>query len=207
MGRYYTIKAYNNSSDREEDKFEYENKLWFGIVNTGVAGEFGNESTDYYYVSERDDYFSEYDMAELTDEEISNLNDIPSFCSTYYYIDDRKRFMEADLEGNLTFYETNFNFNCLFEAIKELRNSDLKIRIDFNELIEKLKSKTLTFKEAENIEMIMHDIASVHHKKLISSNSVSDMHIEDNAITLGYGLMIASLLFEYDCVTIDENYC
>lgn len=206
MGRHYNIYACNDYCDKDEDKFEYRDKLWFGIVDTGVGGQFGSEPTDYYYISERDEYCSEYETSDLTDEEISNMGDIPSFCRTVYYVD-RESLNKCDLEGDLTLYDTNFNFYCLFEAINNLKEYKVEVNVDLDDLREKLKSKTLTFEEAENIEMEMYDIASTYHKKSTSSNDVKDVHIEDSAVTLGYGLLFASLLFKYDHITIDEDYC
>lgn len=205
MGRYYSIYACNDYCDKEEDKFEHSDKLWFGIVDTGVGGQFGSEPSDYYYISERDEYCSEYETSDLTEEEISNMGDIPSFCRTTYYVD-RESFNKCDLEGDMTLYDTNFNFYCLFEAIDNLKEYKVEVNVDLDDLREKLKSKTLTFEEAENIEMEMYEIASTYHKKSISSNDMRDVYVEDSAVTLGYGLLFASLLFKYDHITIDEDY-
>lgn len=206
MGRYYSIYACNDYCDKEEDKFEHNDKLWFGIVDTGIGGQFGSEPTDYYYVSEREEYYSEYETGDLTDEEISNLDDIPSFCRTTYYVD-RERLNECDIENfDMSFYTSNFNFYCLFEAIDKLKEQKVETKVNLDNLKEKLKSKTLTFEEAEDIEMEMHEIASTYHKKSFSDNDMRNAYIEDSAVTLGYGLLFASLLFKYDNISINEDY-
>lgn len=231
MGRYYTINAYG-----ENKNFSHEGKLWFGMAETGISGEFGDSPVDYYYNYDTEEYIAEHDLYMLSDEEYDATSSLPEYCETHYYIDELNgEFKNTNLFDKRVDYLSNFNFRYLISEIdkcEKLCNNLESIEVEFvsfnedktlkvnkkeiniiellKEIKDKIMDKKLSFEYVENVveEALFNTCNMTNYNKDFKEKYGEELcgKLSNILPTISYGCMIASLLFEYGDVYIEENY-